>query len=277
MNFKRLTASSVVAGLIGFNTTGMAATPCPSDTNCSGVVDVDDLLEVINSWGPSGTGDPGDINASGAVDVDDLLAVINAWGECQFDFGVQYKNAEAHQIALEMLASNQIIAPQAVYDRIDRDLELIRTAYPALAEQTHSMAWAPNQLIVALLQNQPSGSYDCLNAFYQVIDSDLLFSSGGSTYYVLTLDGKFNAEGLAAIYTALPEVNFAEPNGLVGGQNYWVPSNLGGGKWKWEIDDGWHDCFDGCDCHKQYVLQTDADGNIIEISITQFGQSWCEF
>jgi hypothetical protein len=51
----------------------------------NGVVDVDDLLAVINSWGPCD--DPGNCAAdiapetigNGVVDVDDLLMVINNW------------------------------------------------------------------------------------------------------------------------------------------------------------------------------------------------------
>jgi hypothetical protein len=254
----------------------IAAGPCPTDTNCSGVVDVDDLLAVINQWGaidfPSA-----DVNSSGVVDVDDLLFVINDWGPCVFDFGPEYKNAEAHQIGLEMLPNTQLTLPQATYDRIDRDLELIRTAYPALADQSHSMAWAPNQLLVAIQQNQPMEDYDCYNTFYQVTDSQFLFSGGSGSWYVLTFAGKVNPEALMEEYAALAIVNIAEPNGLVGGQNFWKPTDLGNGKWKWEIDDGFMDCFDGCDCHKLYVIMVDGPGNVTLSSYQQVGQSWCEW
>ena len=50
-----------------------------------GMIDVDDLLLVINSWGSSGGNGPADIApgcGNGVVDVDDLLAVINGWGAC---------------------------------------------------------------------------------------------------------------------------------------------------------------------------------------------------
>jgi T5SS/PEP-CTERM-associated repeat protein len=54
---------------------------CPADTNGTGNIDVDDLLDVINNWG-SCSGCAADTNGSGAVDVDDLLEVINNWGSC---------------------------------------------------------------------------------------------------------------------------------------------------------------------------------------------------
>jgi hypothetical protein len=51
-----------------------------------GVIDVDDLLLVINSWGKC-IDCPADISPPSSgndiVDVDDLLAVINAWGVCE--------------------------------------------------------------------------------------------------------------------------------------------------------------------------------------------------
>jgi hypothetical protein len=58
------------------------APPGPGGGN--GVVNIDDLLEVINSWG-QGNGNPADIAPPGGdniVNIDDLLAVINAWGPC---------------------------------------------------------------------------------------------------------------------------------------------------------------------------------------------------
>lgn len=60
---------------------------CPADiapSGGNGIVDVDDLLAVINTWGAcagcvSDIAPPG---GNGSVDVDDLLLVINSWGVC---------------------------------------------------------------------------------------------------------------------------------------------------------------------------------------------------
>lgn len=70
----------------------MGGTLCPADiapNGGDGVVNVDDLLLVINSWGfcpPPPADCPGDIapppSGNGVVNVDDLLAVINNWGPC---------------------------------------------------------------------------------------------------------------------------------------------------------------------------------------------------
>jgi hypothetical protein len=54
--------------------------PCPEDTNDDGLVDINDLFEVLNHWGE--TSGPGDVNNDGVINIDDLFAVINAWGPC---------------------------------------------------------------------------------------------------------------------------------------------------------------------------------------------------
>jgi hypothetical protein len=57
------------------------APQCPADVTGDGVINIDDLLGVINTWG-QGAGSPSDVTGNGIVDIDDLLAVINAWGAC---------------------------------------------------------------------------------------------------------------------------------------------------------------------------------------------------
>ena len=53
---------------------------CPGDLDGNGVVDVDDILQVLAAFG---TTDPsGDINGDGIVDVNDILAVVGAFGPC---------------------------------------------------------------------------------------------------------------------------------------------------------------------------------------------------
>jgi spore coat protein A len=49
------------------------------DVTGNGIVDVDDLLEVINAWGICPAPCAADLTGNGIVDVDDLLTVINNW------------------------------------------------------------------------------------------------------------------------------------------------------------------------------------------------------
>ncbi|MCH2132126.1 MAG: serine hydrolase [Phycisphaerales bacterium] len=59
-------------------------TPCPSDLDGNGEVDINDILQVIADFGmcadPSNC--PSDFDGDGYVDIDDLLATIGAFGSC---------------------------------------------------------------------------------------------------------------------------------------------------------------------------------------------------
>ena len=59
---------------------GIGVGPCYGDVNEDGVVDIDDLFEVLGHWG-EGAG-PYDLNDDGAVDIDDLFEVLASWGPC---------------------------------------------------------------------------------------------------------------------------------------------------------------------------------------------------
>ena len=57
-------------------------TVCPADTNCSGQINVTDLLTLLGSWGPCPAPCVADSNSDGNVNVTDLLALLGAWGPC---------------------------------------------------------------------------------------------------------------------------------------------------------------------------------------------------
>jgi hypothetical protein len=250
-----------------------AVAPCPPDTNCSGAVDADDLTAVILQWGQSGT--PADVDGSGSVDSDDLTLVILGWGQCTFDYQ-NHPNQEAHQIGLEMLgASGPLVLPAATYERINRDLGLIRAAQPALAGQIHTPAWA-SSLIIGVTTGADLEEVECLNTYYQG-DMTFLFGFGGTDYHVVQVAGMVNIPALCAIYAQAQHVQSADPDGIIGGENFWVPTDMGDGTWAWNIDDGFHDCFDGCDCHNVYEYHVAADGQVTLVSFSQWGMKWCEF
>jgi hypothetical protein len=63
---------------------GTTKRPIPGDVTGDGVVNIDDLLEVINTWGLCTPSCPADVSpppdGDGLVNIDDLLFVINNWG-----------------------------------------------------------------------------------------------------------------------------------------------------------------------------------------------------
>ncbi|UCD75009.1 MAG: hypothetical protein JSV91_14625 [Phycisphaerales bacterium] len=54
---------------------------CPEDLNGDGVVNIDDLFQVLAAWGTCDDC-PEDLDDSGIVDIDDIFAVLAAWGPC---------------------------------------------------------------------------------------------------------------------------------------------------------------------------------------------------
>ncbi len=267
-------AAIAVVSVASFPVSG--ASPCLADLTGDGMVDGADLGLLLGDWGRC-AGCSGDLNADGTVDGADLGLLLGTWGEIAFEFGESYRNAEAWQIGLEMLSGDELALASEDYNRIVTDLDAIRTMETSLANQFHSMAWAPNQILAAVKNGVPIDEFTCLNDYFGLVSQQFLFQSGGAKWYTLTFASKFNAEAMSSIYAALAEVTIAEPNGLIGGQNFWTPVDNGDGTWTWTIDDGFLDCFDGCDCHKVYTFETDGKGGAKLVNFQQFGQSWCDF
>ena len=252
------------------------------DVNGDLQLDMLDLPPFVETLLDPSSADPtafcaADVNRDSLVDgrdVADFVAVMLDPSLALFDYGPGWPNSEAEQIGLEILGvGGPLLLPERSYGRIERDLGLIRAAFPALATQTHSPAWLPQELLVSIIPGVPSDGYQCLNAYYQVTNIEHLFGD----WYVLTFGGHLNVPAVALLYAALPEVQYAEPNGLIGGENFWEPTAFGSGVWEWDVDDGFMDCFDGCDCHRHYLIRTDELGRVTLVLYEEYGMSWCEF
>jgi len=191
-------------------------------------------------------------------------------GPQYFDYGPHRDNAEAEQLAMAL--SGSLRAPNAEYARIVGDLAAIRAAYPVLTDAVDDPDYAPDQLIVKIKSGWPTTTFDQTNAFYQMIDLDVLVG----TTYVLTYCDNLNAPVLASIYEALPEVDYAEPNSFFGHDDSIVVTPLGS-TWRYTIDDGFHDCFDGCDCHRSWTFDVALGGAVALIHFGESGAAWCVF
>ena len=249
-----------------------AQPPCNADLDGDGYVGQTDLGVLLAAYG-NGAG--GDLDNDGDTDQADLGILLAAYDTyVTFDYGPIYDNAEAWQVGLESLGENgKLVLPEWKYLRIDRDLAAIRDFEPLLETETHSMSWPANQLLISRNDNGDLQEYYCLNDYYQVISEENIFDN----LYLLTFAGKSNIPALAGIYSSLSAINYAEPNNIYGGSNYWVPEFLDNDIVRWDIDDGFMDCFDGCDCHRHYIFETDLAGNVTLIFYEEYGYSWCDF
>jgi hypothetical protein len=196
-----------------------------------------------------------------------------SYSSSHFVYGSPRSSAEAEQIGFEMLGSaDPLLLPDAVYERVKRDITLIRSAQPELADQVHDGLWTPDHLLVGVADGYTITNLAEINAYYQINPSLLV-----SNWYLLKLPGKLNVHRLAAEYSSLDAVSSATVDEIVGQENYWIPEDRGDGTWRWSVDDGFYDCFDGCDCHTSYLFDVDKAGNVVVVDRKQYGAPYCVF
>jgi len=252
-------------------------TPCAADLDGDGTVDGADLGVLLQAWGkcPPGTPCDADLNGDGVVDGADLGILLAAWGNCPGFVYPTPENPEGYQIALELLgAGGPLLPADALVERVVRDIELIREYTPLLSDQIHTPAFQWDFLILSRDHAADSASYECLNDYYQAslwAELEILQMT------ILQFPGPINTPALAQIYAQSEHVNWAEASAIYGGENFWIPTPFGGldGTWSWFVDDGFHDCFDGCDCHYYYWFTVSGDGVVTLIDYQEVGPWYC--
>lgn len=253
--------------------------PVPGDFDGDFDVDVADFGRFTACF--TGSGVPcsdtcceADLDGDGDVDIADFaMFSANFTGSLpRFDYGDSPRpDREAELLAVE--TSGELLAPDELYDRIHRDLGLIRAFDSRVVDVIHDPRWVPNQVIVKLIEGMPTDNYDELNRFYGAVDCENLFD----TWYVVTLpDVIVNVPVLADIYAEAPEVEFAEPNFIFGTDDE-ITVFPGEGVFGYEIIDGFCDCFDGCDCFKIFRFTVTDGGDVQLESYREEGLPWCDF
>lgn len=219
-----------------------------------------------------------DFDEDGDVDLDDYDGFESSvTGPTEyFDYGPSpLPNFEAELLALE--TGPDLFADLVMYERIKRDLALIRDFQPDAAGAQHDPTWLPDEMIVFVLDDLPRCEFDALNVLFQVTAVDFLFQSGGGIWYVVHYPGRMRIPVLTGFYETLPEVGFAEPNFLIGTDDHITVVPGPDGVWTYHIEDGFHDCFDGCDCHIFWIFEVDPKGNVEQTSLQCSGLPWCTF
>jgi hypothetical protein len=209
-----------------------------------------------------------DLDADGDADLRDLALFAPHFDARYFNYGPRRDNLEAEMLAMAL--SGKLRAPDAEYERILRDLQLIRAAYPQLETVIDDPDYAPNQLLVGL-EGEPPAGYAAFNQYYLVVDEEI-----HSWWRVLTYCDNLNAEVLALEYAALPGIDWAEANFAIGIDDY-ITIQVLATTYRYHIDDGFWDCFDGCDCHREWVIDVDESGTVTLVSYNEWGMPWCDF
>jgi hypothetical protein len=167
-----------------------------------------------------------------------------------------YSQTEAKEIALCL--SGELEAPENLSNRILWDLAVIRSTYGDEYEMikgiTFHPPWVEGCFIVAFddttYQKVATGEYhawDELNAQYQVYRID---TAGFYGHALLYFEGNLHPGRLAELYSNLPGVNYAEPNGIDGDSpNLYARQTENGLTYLFRYAEG--DCPVGC-MHNEY-------------------------
>ncbi len=210
-----------------------------------------------------------DFDLDSDVDLDDASKFLKLFQAQYLPYGPHLENREAEMLAMTLANSRR--APLDIYQRIQSDLAAIRIAYPQLVTVIDDPDYATNQLLVGLQSGQPLDEYYALNDYY------LVQSEEDHTFFrLLEFCDNINALVVAEDYAALDAIAYAEPNWLIGIDDF-ITVEAAGDIYTYDIDDGFWDCFDGCDCHRVYQFEVDGNALVTLIDYQEYGQSWCEF
>ncbi len=126
-----------------------------------------------------------------------------------------------------------LIAVPEAYERAERDVGLIREAFPVLASVAHVPARPPSVIFI----NAPSPFSQelvCANLYYQVVPT-YWFQS----IWIVDFPAPINQVAMAGIYAALPGVLWAEPDAWVCSTCCYFPrwhyEPRPNGTWRWTV------------------------------------------
>jgi hypothetical protein len=160
-----------------------------------------------------------------------------------------------------------IVADQAIYDRVRRDVTAIHNADAAVAKIDYFPTSDGRSLFLSFETETAaqiaSGDYhawDCLNQTYQKTDL-LLMSDKFGSYGTLTLKGIYDIARVAKQYSALPGILSVSPN-VGGGDGPTICLTRAGDVWHYVFDQAGGDCVAGCTEHDYHHFSTSLTGQV---------------
>ncbi|HEX3774292.1 MAG TPA: hypothetical protein VHV51_07495 [Polyangiaceae bacterium] len=176
---------------------------------------------------------------------------------------------------LELLAlrfSSGVVAEQAIYDRIVRDVAAIDAQAPELADITYSAladgrTWdlGAGPTVLAEMEQGTYHDWDCLNQTY-VVKNISFTMSFNQPLAKLELKGIYDFDKVGAQYGALRGVETVLPE-TNSGSGSTICLTLDGATWHYVFDRGSGDCPAGCITHVYTHFSTNAAG-----AVTALGQ-----
>lgn len=169
------------------------------------------------------------------------------------DGGLAADDPDAETIALE--TGGELLAPEALYLRIRRDLAAIRAAFPEMALIHESPPWEPGVLLG--LYVSPS-EVELLNEseFAPVRVWELAFDMS-----VLEFPKPYNPEVLAQILYSRFGISPLWPNG-VGGDGDYIAFDSSSSPYRYTFSIGYGDCQAGCTGRDNWIFTVSDEGAV---------------
>ena len=188
---------------------------------------------------------------------------------------------------LALSVSPGLIARQADYDRIARDVAAIEAQDASLREIPVYFANAGFGRALKVTLDGPdlpvtgpdAAAWDCMNAAMGVesVEPDTWLGEGPGVWTgMLTFRGLFRAEALAAVYAALPFVRRADAFVAGGGDGSTICLTPGASDWRYFFDraEG-DDCEAGCASHQVSGFSVSIRGEVTTLGVWSTGlDSW---
>ncbi len=183
------------------------------------------------------------------------------------DTHVFFPDENLERLALRL--SPGLYADRPIYDRLVRDVTLIRDRVPKLKSVAYRFDHNVRVLRVSfkplyfwLARSSLYGDWNCLNRF---LGADVVTHSDFD-YAELTFAGLYNPDLVAKAYRALPGVTMTEFDAALGdGSNIYVTRREA--TWHYLFDIAGGDCPSGCTEHDMHYFEVPADGSITMAAI----------
>lgn len=169
---------------------------------------------------------------------------------------------------LAVCLTGDVVADEAVYDRVSRDLYSIwsvapqlKTILPRLPGDGHRLSL--DMTAGAVADADDDGRFACPAEHY---DAD--FVDDGQDV-VASLDGVYNLAAIAGDFLAIPGVRDATPEPVADGPR--VTGGIDGDIYHYVFDDRGGDCTDGCDQGDASFWTTGPDGDTTPVDEVRWG------
>lgn len=254
----------------------------PGDTNIDGQVLLDDYASFQGCIAGPGFGpevpacepnasNTSDLDADGDVDLLDAAGFQRAFGNEYFLYGPHLDDWEVEVLAIEL--SNEIRAPIDLYERIHRDLALIRTVAPQLNEIHYRRRYAARELIYRPEGMEPRPELTRLKAYYIAVEDRQIRRE--SEVRLLTFCDTMDMLRVAQVFRAHAEVVYAEPNFYIGDGNE-IDLTIMGDDYQYAFRCGYGDCLAGCYCDRTWTVTVSFTGQLGAITCVDLCTGTCD-